>query len=124
VKAQLAQGRLAEAEKQISTAKGLAEKTQYRMLRLQFQIVSAQARAATGKPADFEAAAAILEQTMKEAEKAGIMILLYETKLALGEIEIKAGKTVAGRLRLVALEKDAKRAGFALVARKAAKAGV
>jgi len=40
--------------------------------------------------------------------------------LGLGEIEIKSGHTDEGRKYLAALEKDARAAGFSLIARKAA----
>ena len=50
------------------------------------------------------------------------MELQFEAALALGQIEIEAGKTSAGRARLQALEKDATAHGFLLIAKKAAAA--
>ena len=46
-----------------------------------------------------------------------------EADLALGETEMKAGAKDAGRVRLLALEKDATAKGFLLIARKAHTAG-
>ncbi len=42
-----------------------------------------------------------------------------EARLALGEIEMKSGKTAAGRARLEALEAEARTKGYKLIARKA-----
>jgi hypothetical protein len=44
----------------------------------------------------------------------------YDARLALGELEIRSGKTSAGHARLAALEKESRHKGFLLVARKAA----
>ena len=41
-------------------------------------------------------------------------------RLALAEIEMKAGQTAKGRAHLAAIEADAKATGYLLVARKAA----
>jgi hypothetical protein len=43
-----------------------------------------------------------------------------EARLALGEIQIKSGRSAAVRAELKALEHDAKAKGFLLIARKAA----
>jgi hypothetical protein len=46
--------------------------------------------------------------------------LEFETRLALGDIEMTSGRSAAGRLRLEELESEARGRGFGLVARKAA----
>ena len=56
---------------------------------------------------------------LTEARKYGYLIYEYKARLALGEVEVKSGKMTAGRARLTALEKDASRTGFLLIARKA-----
>jgi len=43
----------------------------------------------------------------------------FEIRLALGEIEMKSGKTSAGVACLKSLERDASAKGFPLIARKA-----
>ena len=63
-----------------------------------------------------------LETVLAEAEKIGYAPGRFEARLALGEIEMKSGKTAAGRARLEQLEKDATAKGFLLIARKAAAA--
>jgi hypothetical protein len=52
----------------------------------------------------------------------GYLIYEYQARLALGEAEMKSGRTTAARARLAALDQDATRTGFLLVARKAEKA--
>jgi hypothetical protein len=52
----------------------------------------------------------------------GYMGTALDARLALAEIEIKAGQTTAGRAHLTAIEADAKAKGYNLIARKAATA--
>ena len=59
-----------------------------------------------------------------EAKKYGYLSYEYQARLALGEVEMKAGKAAAGRARLAALEKDATGTGFLLIARKAGRKAV
>ena len=56
---------------------------------------------------------------LTEARKYGYLNYEYKARLALGEVELKSGKTAAGRARLATLDKDASRTGFLLIARKA-----
>ena len=75
--------------------------------------------AASGKGAE---ALQGLDAVLAEAKKYGYLIYEYQARLALGEAEMKSGKTTAARARLAALDQDATRTGFLLVARKAEKA--
>jgi hypothetical protein len=61
-----------------------------------------------------------LEAVLAKAARHGYLGYEFQSRLALGEIEMKSGKTTAGRARLQTLERDAKARGFLLVARKAA----
>jgi len=65
---------------------------------------------------------AALQSVLTEADKLGFVPCYFEARLALGEVEMSAGDTSAGRARLKALEKDARAKGFLLIARKAATA--
>jgi hypothetical protein len=56
-----------------------------------------------------------------EANKYGYQGYQYQIRLALGESEMKAGKTDAGRARLDSLIKEARNRGFVQIANKAAK---
>jgi hypothetical protein len=75
--------------------------------------------AASGTSADQAAALTILEAMLQQATTHGYASYAFEARLALGEIEMKSGHTAAGRARLVALERDARRKGFLLIAGKA-----
>jgi hypothetical protein len=63
-----------------------------------------------------------LEALLAETSKYGYQGYQYQIRLALGESEMKAGKTAAGRVRLDSLKKEATSKGFLQVANKAAKA--
>jgi serine/threonine protein kinase/predicted negative regulator of RcsB-dependent stress response len=106
----------AEAQKQVNAAAALLAKLQNPLPRLELTIAAARAAAALGAEAK---ARATLEGAIAEAERFGFVGLHYEARLALGEIEMKSGKTGAGRFRLHAVEKDATTQGFQLIARKA-----
>ena len=117
-RALLEMGKPAEAQKEIARVAGLVAKSRTRF-RLGMAIVAAQVRAALGKPGE---ASHSLLATLAEATKDGFVGYQFETRLALAEIEMKSGKSGAGRARLEALEKDATAKGFGLIARKAAAA--
>ena len=101
----LAQGKLNLAQKEIAIGKPLAAKTQQRVLRSQFEIAAAEVLAASGKPADLQAATASLKAVIQEAEKKGILGVLYEARLALGKAEMKHGNKEDGHARLAEVER-------------------
>jgi hypothetical protein len=80
------------------------------------------ARAASGGAADVAEALQSLEAALAEATNAGFLPFQLEARLALGEIELASGKAEQGRTRLQALEREASARGYALIARKAARA--
>jgi len=112
-------GKRTEAESESRSASELVAHSQNRALHLDYSIESARVRAASGQPSDLVEAHRILCATLAEATKYGFAGHEFEARLSLGEIEMKLGKTTAGRTRLDALEKDARDRGFLLVARKA-----
>ena len=118
----LVQGKLSEAQKQIAMAKSLTAKRQHREVGLQVQIADAQVQAASGRPADVNAAIAILNRALEVATQFDFVIYQFEARLALGEIEMKSGKMSAGRNRLETLKKDADDKQYLLIAGKAANA--
>lgn len=77
---------------------------------------------ASGNKSEIAQAVKDLETIEPEATESGFLEEQLESRLALGQIEMKSGKTAAGRARLAALEKDAGAKGFLLIARKAAAA--
>ena len=114
-----AQGKLSEAQQQISPAAALARKTQRLAVRLDVQIAAARVRMAPGHPGDLHNATTALNGVLAEAKKIGLADPQLQARLILGIIEKKSGKGVA---QLEELEKDATARGFGLIARKAAKA--
>jgi hypothetical protein len=54
-------------------------------------------------------------------QRHGYLPYEYEARLALGQIDVKAGRIAAAGVRLAALEKEARAKGFQLIAGKAAK---
>jgi tetratricopeptide (TPR) repeat protein len=115
----LAQGQAGEARQQIDLASELAARSPARGVRMKYAIAAARVRAATGAPLE---AIKILNATLTEATTHGDLGSQLEARLALGEIELRSGHAVAGRSRLIALEKDATARGFLLIAHKAAQA--
>ena len=115
----LAQHKLAEARKQIDLAAGLAARSPVVEARLDYAIAAARVKGATGSVGE---AVKSIEAALAEAGKHGYVAYQYEARFALGELEMRSGSIRAGRMRLNALEKDARAKGFLLIARKAAAA--
>ena len=117
VQSLLAEGKLAEAAGLIATTSERAAALEDFSTQTIVRIANARVRAASGKATE---AQKLLEQSLADTRKAGLLALQFETRLALGEAEIKAGNSAAGRAELRALERDARAKGFVLMARKAA----
>ena len=115
----LMQNRLSDAEAAIAGARQLVVQSHNRDARIHVAIADARIRAASGKTVE---AARLLENNLRQAQKAGFVGLQLDARLALGEAEIRAGNVIQGHTRLEALERDATAKGFALIARKAAAA--
>jgi len=112
----LAQGEPIKAQEALARAAELARKSQSRSARFSVEIASAKVRASMRNVAEAKKS---LKATLADAKKYGSISWELESRLALGEIEMKSGDSVAGRAYLKALEKDAKSHGFALIARQA-----
>ena len=112
----LAQSRVADAQREIDLAAKPALMSPRRTVHLTYVITTALVRAATGATPE---AIKTLNAIVAEATTYGYLSYQLEARLALGEIEMKSGRTVAGHSRLAALEKDATAKGFLLIARKA-----
>jgi eukaryotic-like serine/threonine-protein kinase len=116
----LAQGKIEEAREAIARAQALGVRVSDRRRRLAVEVVAESVRGAAGRPEDAAAAIERLEALHSELAEAGFAALELEARLALGEIELAAGRLEQGRARLEALEKEASARGFGLIARKAA----
>ena len=108
-RALLAEGKPARAREEIDSAAGLAAKSQNREVRLRFAVTAARVHEDSTS----------LGAALAESAKYHLLGVEFEARLALGEIEIKTGRSATGRAPLGALEKDATARGFMLIARNA-----
>jgi tetratricopeptide (TPR) repeat protein len=111
------QHKYAEAQKEIDAGKVLEASCQNRANRLQLDMAAAELRAAQNGIAESRRN---LTAILAEAKKTGLLELQFESRLELGKIDIKSGKTGAGHAALGALQQDAANNGFLLIARRAA----
>ena len=114
----LAQGRHSDAAQAIGNALAISARNENRLLRAETTIADARVRAAAGKVSE---ARSLLERVREETKKLGLVALDLDAQLALGEIDLESQNAAAGRARLEALEKEARKRGFALMAQKAAR---
>jgi tetratricopeptide (TPR) repeat protein len=122
VQALVGQGKLGDAAEAINQAAALATKTEDGNVRISVAIETARVRAASGGPDGVAGALKTLHDAVNDAAREGLTSLLFQARLALGQLEVKSGDRAAGRLRLAALQKEAAAKGFLLVARKASAA--
>ena len=115
----LAQGKLADAQKEFSEVHDLLAKSQDLSVHLRASVAEAQLAAADGRPQD---AIRILQTTIASARKSGYLGYQLESQLALGEVEKTSGKTTAGVSQLAVVRKQAQMKGFSLIADKAERA--
>jgi eukaryotic-like serine/threonine-protein kinase len=99
----------------IARAKALTNKSEERHVITAVRIAGARVTAASGQQ---EEALKTLEDVVSEMTQLGLVELQFDARLAIGEVERKAGKADASRAHLEALEKDASAKGFLLFARK------
>jgi eukaryotic-like serine/threonine-protein kinase len=111
----LAQGKSAEAQKEIGPAETAAAKGEARLVAMDVGVTAARINGANGRASE---ATQSLTKTLAEAKRLGCGRCQFEARLALGEIEMKTAKK-SGREHLALLEKDAAAQGFARIARKA-----
>ena len=113
-------GHGAEAGREAAQARTLAAKSQNRNHRLGVEITCARALGALAD-GDRPAAVESLRRAQAEAARGGVLPLVFEARLALGEIEARASPATA-RTHLRQLQKDAAAKGFVRVADRAAAA--
>jgi hypothetical protein len=106
-------------------ARSLAAKSQNPEIRWRTAITAVRINTA-GKDAAHSAAGIAtrkeLATILTKSRELGYQGIELDTRLALAEIEMKAGQITAGRAHLVTIETDAKAKGYNLIARKAATA--
>jgi tetratricopeptide (TPR) repeat protein len=119
VQALLQQGKDSDAIKEIDASQSLTQKNQNRLLRLQFDLVAAQALLASDHP---ESARSRLQAILKEAGAHDFVSVGLEAQMAVAQLERKLGHAGAAQTKLTALERVAREKGFGLIARKASNA--
>jgi len=121
-KAVLAQGRIAEARKYVEQVMAAASESHNRELELNSAIIAARLQAASGNLAEVGESIRRLERLIGEASAAGFAGIVYEARLAKGEIQMASADRATGRTYLETLAKDAHAEGFHLIASQASTA--
>jgi tetratricopeptide (TPR) repeat protein len=115
-RALLMERKLKEATVEIDEAKALWEKGRDFQQHFDIGVVDARILAQSHDPGEAEQR---LDLLLDESIRDGLVSYQFEIRLALGEIEMKLGKTASGVGHLRSLEKDATAKGFLLIAHKA-----
>ena len=111
----LEQQKLADAQHEIDSAQQLSDKSDNRAIRLTLAITAARVQAARGNSA---LALKTVESARIQARRAGLAALQLEARLA--SAEIAHSNTPLARAALTTLQRDARKTGYGLIARKAA----
>jgi hypothetical protein len=116
----LAQDKLAEAIVAVTGAESRLSEIPDPAFRLEIRIRASRIHGFSGVPGAQLHAIESLQQSLATASSGGFLPQQMEAELALGELEIGAGKSDAGRARLHSLQKQAAARGYMLLARQAA----
>jgi eukaryotic-like serine/threonine-protein kinase len=122
-RALLAEGKAAAATGAMQHARSLATKSQNPEIRWRTAITAARIEASEKDVPHSTAGSTTrkeLAAIIAKSRELGYQGVELDARLALAEIEMKAGQMTAGRAHLAAIEADAKTKGYNLVARKAA----
>lgn len=112
----LAQSKYQDAEAEVSQAASLAAKTVNLLLRLQYDLASARTGSAS---ASTDSARTVLERTLRITREHKLFGLELQARLALAELQTRAGQFMSAQSELRALEQVAHNRGFEHVAGKA-----
>jgi eukaryotic-like serine/threonine-protein kinase len=121
----LAEGKTAAAKQSIQQARTLAAKSQSPAI--QWAVALAGARIEPSSQGALNAGAAALARqeltaVIAKSRELGYRLVELDARLALAELEMKAGQTTEGRAQLKSIEKDARARGYNLAANKAVSA--
>lgn len=117
----LAQGKAAESKETSDRVAAVVATSLDLGARLASIALAARLRARSHEVEDVTAASRSLAKALADATRVGLVPGQYEVRLALGQIEIEAGQSAAGRARLQALVQEARAKGFGLIAKRAEK---
>ena len=116
----LPQDKLAEAIVAVTRAESRLSEIPDPAFRLEIRIRASRIHGFSGVPGAQLHAIESLQQSLANASSGGLLPQQMEAELALGELEIAAGKPDAGRARLHSLQKQAAARGYMLLACQAA----
>ena len=116
IDALLAQAKSSEAQKQMEAAQPLGNKSQNRILRLQFELASGRVLLASDHP---DASRPLFQGVAGDAHRYGFVGIEFADDLALAEFANKTRHGSQAQMELRALQKAASSKGFGLLARKA-----
>ncbi len=115
----LAQGKQAEAQREIAGSRDLASKCQNLFDRLQYEVASARVLLSSDHA---ENAKAPLDRALRDARTHGFVGVEFEALLVMADLEKRSGHRALALGQLDSLERAARDKGFMLIARKAAAA--
>lgn len=116
VKGLLAEQKIQEAGKELDTANALIAKNQNAALQMQLNIDKARIQIASGTPTE---AVTVLNRVLSQARGTGFLQYEFEARLALGEANLKSGRSTQAKADLNKLQVEATQKGFVRIARKA-----
>jgi DNA-binding winged helix-turn-helix (wHTH) protein/tetratricopeptide (TPR) repeat protein/TolB-like protein len=115
----LISGHFADARKIVEQVVGVATETHSRELELSATLTAARVRAASGDSSEAKEALRSLDRVIADATATGFQAITLEARLAKGEIEMRNADSSTGHADLDALQKEAAKRGFQLIAQKA-----
>jgi DNA-binding winged helix-turn-helix (wHTH) protein/tetratricopeptide (TPR) repeat protein len=116
IDALLAQGKQAEAQKEMEAAQPLGKESQDRFFHLQFELISGRVLLESGHP---EAAGPLLSGANRDAQRYRFAGLEFATELALAEFANITKHAAEAQRKFRELQTSASAKGFGLIARKA-----
>jgi DNA-binding winged helix-turn-helix (wHTH) protein/tetratricopeptide (TPR) repeat protein/TolB-like protein len=118
----LVNGRIADARKSVDQVMRVATETHNRELELSAALTAARVGAASGSYSETNESLRRIDRVIAEASTTRLEGIMLEARLAKGEIEMGTADSSAGRAYLEALQQDAVKEGFELIAQKASAA--
>ena len=118
----LVNGRIADALKSVDHVMSVATETHNRELELSAALTAARIRAASGNDSETNESLRRVDRVITDASTTRFEGIMLEARLAKGEIEMGTADSSAGRAYLEALQRDATKEGFQLIAQKASAA--
>ncbi len=116
IDALVAEGKYADATREVDAEKTLAAKSVNELFRLRLDLASARLELVTDHR---ESSRAGLTSTIQSAQARGLLGTEFEARLTLAELKEKSGQRSAAQADLLALEEEARGKGFGLIVSKA-----